>query len=331
MGGRVELRGLVRRYGASPSSGGGVGPVDLDVAPGELLALVGPSGSGKSTLLRLLAGLEAPDAGTIAIDGNDVTRRPPHERDVGVTFDDGALYEHLTVRGNIEAALDRKRVRGAAALEAAKAALRLVRGEALIDRKPASLSAGERRRAALARAFAPRPALLLLDEPLTHLDRASRLDLREDLRHAQQEIGATTIVVTHDHDDAIALADRVAYLSAGRVRHVGAASELIARPLHVDVAIGFGTAPMNVVAVEAGSIGFRADAAVVDGAAGTDAWSARGVIGSMHGGLTVITLDGGRRVRVPTRPASDRVGAAVRIGVAAADLHRFAHDGTRLD
>jgi len=330
---RLELRALTRRYGG----GRGVESIDLDVACGELLAVTGPSGSGKSTLVRLVAGLESPDSGAVLLDARDVTRLAPHDRDIGMTFDDGALYEHLDVRHNVEAGLDRRGIRGAVARGAALEALTLAGAAHLMDRRPESLSAGERRRVALARALARQPALLLLDEPLTHIDRAARLDLREDLRAAQQAIGATTLLVTHDHEDAIAIADRIAFLSGGRVRQVGAAAELLVRPMHVDVARGFGPQPMNLVTAPDGeTIGFRPeDVQVQPKATGQpEDWSATATIAHRGGGGLTLRLGDGSRVRTIASPdptsASD-VGQHLPIAVASQHLHRFARSGDRVD
>lgn len=332
MAARLELRALTRRY----DGGGGIESVDLDVASGELLAITGPSGSGKSTLVRLVAGLESPNAGAVLLDARDVTKLAPHERDIGMTFDDGALYEHLDVRHNVEAGLDRRGIRGAVGRATAIEALTLVGAAHLKDRRPESLSAGERRRVALARAVARKPALLLLDEPLTHLDRAARLDLREDVRAAQRAIGATTLLVTHDHEDAIAIADRVAFLSAGRVRQVGVAAELLARPLHVAVAQGFGPQPMNLVAApDGGTFGFRPDDVRLQPqtTGQPEEWSAEGTILHRGGGSLTFGLADGTRVRTSATPfgTSDfEVGRRVRLAVASQHLHRFDQSGDRI-
>jgi ABC-type sugar transport system ATPase subunit len=238
----LELRAIERRYRSELVLAG----VDLDVRRGEIVALIGPSGAGKSTLLRIIAGLDRADRGSIRLGGRDISALPPAARRVAMTFDDGALYEHLTVIENLAVGLEQFGFRGAAVGQAATEAAALVGASELLGHRPAMLSAGQRRRVALARAIARRPDVLLLDEPLTHLDLRSRLDLREDLRRVHEATGAATLLVTHDHADALAIADRLAYLDAGRMLHVGTA-ESFGRPAHVAVARGCSWHPMNVL------------------------------------------------------------------------------------
>lgn len=238
----LELRAIERRYRSEQVLAG----VDLDVRRDEIVALIGPSGAGKSTLLRIVAGLDRADRGSIRLGGRDIGGLPPAARRVGMTFDDGALYEHLTVADNLTVGLEQFGIRGAAATAAAAEAAATVGASELLAHRPAMLSAGQRRRVALARAIARRPDVLLLDEPLTHLDLRSRLDLREDLRRVHEATGAATLLVTHDHADALAIADRLAYLDQGRILHVGTA-ETFRRPGHVAVARGCSWHPMNVL------------------------------------------------------------------------------------
>lgn len=240
----LALRGIERRF----PGGRGLSGVDLDVGAGEMVALIGPSGAGKSTLLRIVAGLEDADRGLVLLDGRDLRGRGPAERRVAMTLDDAALYEHLTVEANLFAGLDRFGLRGEEARRAVREAAELVGAVDLLGRETTRLSAGERRRVGLARAVARRPAILLLDEPLTHLDHRTRIDLREDLRRVHASIGAATLLVTHDHADAIAIADRLAYLDGGRVLQTGDA-ESFRTPEHVDVARGASWTGLNVLSV----------------------------------------------------------------------------------
>ncbi len=222
----VELRGLTKRFGSVAAVDG----VSLSVAGGELLAVVGPSGCGKTTLLRLVAGLEQPDAGSVLIDGRDVTAMPPERRDVGFVFQQFALFPNMTVAGNVEYGLKRK---GASRKERARRVeemLDMVGLAELAHRRPDQLSAGQQQRVALARALAPRPKTLLLDEPLSALDAAIRVRLRDELREAQRRLGITTILVTHDQEEALAVADRVAVMNGGRLEQVGTPWELYDRP-----------------------------------------------------------------------------------------------------
>jgi thiamine transport system ATP-binding protein len=207
-----------------------VDDVSLDVADGEVLCLLGPSGCGKSTLLRTVAGLEEPDRGTVAIDGADVTRARPDRRPIGLMFQDGALFPHRDVAGNVGFG---PRMRGVPADEVAARvgrALDLVGLPGTEHRDVTSLSGGEQQRVALARAIAPRPRLLMLDEPLGSLDRALRDRLVRDLPEVFERLDATVLYVTHDQDEALGLADRVALMRAGRIVQVGTPDELWRRP-----------------------------------------------------------------------------------------------------
>jgi ABC-type sugar transport system ATPase subunit len=203
---------------------------------GRLLAVLGPSGAGKSTLLSLLAGFEQPTSGRIGFDGVDWAALKPVERDVGVSFDDAALHEHLTVRENLDLAarpLGEPATARHARIETLAGALGIA---ALLARRPGSLSAGERRRVSLGRAFVRRPKLALLDEPFANLDRANRFAVRALIRELQRTSGATTIVVTHDPTDALSIADDLLVLIDGRVRAFGPARDVAARPADLEVA-----------------------------------------------------------------------------------------------
>jgi thiamine transport system ATP-binding protein len=234
----LNVRGLVVRYPAARGAGGvtAVDDVTLDIAPGEVLALLGPSGCGKSSLLRAVAGLEPAAAGTVAWDGLDLVGVPVHRRGFGLMFQDGQLFPHRDVAGNVEfglrmAGLDRT------AREARVRELLGVVGLAGYERRPiATLSGGEQQRVALARSLAPSPRLLLLDEPLSALDRALRERLAEDLRAALTATGTTALLVTHDHDEAFAVADRIAVMDAGRLLQVAEPAELWQRPATRQVA-----------------------------------------------------------------------------------------------
>ena len=224
----VAMTGLGKRFGDVRA----VDDVSLTVAPGELVALVGPSGSGKTTLLRMLAGFARPDAGTIAIGGRIVAgpavHVPPERRSVGLVFQADACFPHLTVRGNVAFGLRRtpRRARRARV----DRLLALVGMEALADRHPHELSGGQRQRVALARALAPRPSVVLLDEPFAHLDAPLRAELRLQLRAVLAEEGATAVLVTHDRIEALSVSDRVAVLAAGRLRQVGPPREVFHAP-----------------------------------------------------------------------------------------------------
>jgi sulfate transport system ATP-binding protein len=226
----VRCLDVVRRYGGAAALHG----VSLDVADGEFVALLGPSGSGKTTLLRIIAGLDAPDAGVVEIDGRDVAGVPARLRRVGFVFQHYALFRHMTVLENIGFGLRvRPRAqRPAAAAIRARAAelLALVQMPELGGRYPDQLSGGQRQRVALARALAIEPRLLLLDEPFGALDAQVRKDLRRWLRELHGRMGLTSIFVTHDQDEALELADRIAVLRAGRIEQIDTPERLYAHP-----------------------------------------------------------------------------------------------------
>jgi ABC-type Fe3+/spermidine/putrescine transport system ATPase subunit len=222
----LHLRNVVKRFGDHAA----VDDASLTVARGEIVALLGPSGCGKTTTLRLIAGFEQPDAGSIAILGEDIADLPPYRRDIGLVFQDYALFPHLTVGTNIAYGL---RLRGVARAERARRChelLRLVRLEGLHDRRPAALSGGQQQRVALARALAIAPKLLLLDEPLSNLDAKLREALRVELGEILRAVGTTTLIVTHDQSEAIALADRIALMDRGRIVQAGTAREIYEQP-----------------------------------------------------------------------------------------------------
>jgi sulfate/thiosulfate transport system ATP-binding protein len=204
--------------------------VSLEVPEGSLTALLGPSGSGKSTLLRIVAGLEAPDAGTVSIDGVDATGVPPQGRGIGFVFQHYAAFKHMTVRANVGfGLLVRKRPKAEIARRV-RELLQIVGLEGYADRHPAQLSGGQRQRMALARALAVEPRVLLLDEPFGALDARVRADLRAWLRRLHDEVGVTTVLVTHDQEEAMDIADRIAVMDRGRIEQVGGPRELYDNP-----------------------------------------------------------------------------------------------------
>lgn len=212
-----------------------VAGVSLDVAAGELLALVGPSGCGKTTLLRLIAGLEEPNAGIIAIAGQDQGSIPPGQRDVAMVFQTLALYPHMTARENLAFGLKLRQV-AAAEIEARVSVTAKLLGIAdCLARRPAELSGGQRQRVALGRALIRQPNVLLLDEPFANLDAPLRRELRRELQRLQRELNLTLILVTHDQGEALALGQRVAIMNAGKLEQVAPPSELRARPVNTFV------------------------------------------------------------------------------------------------
>lgn len=232
----LELHGLHRRYGDVRAVDG----VDLTVADGERFALLGPSGSGKTTSLRLVAGFERPDEGRVVLAGQDVAGLPPERRNVGVVFQDYALFPHRTVTQNIEFGLRMRKVDRPARRARVAELLDLVGLTREADRRPDQLSGGQRQRVALARALAPSPSLLLLDEPLANLDRRLRENLRDELVAITDAVGITTVLVTHDQEEALSFADRIGVLSEGRLVQVGTPSDVWRNPVSTVVATFLG-------------------------------------------------------------------------------------------
>jgi putative spermidine/putrescine transport system ATP-binding protein len=242
----IRLRGVRKEF---PGGVVAVHDLDLEIADGEFVTLLGPSGSGKTTVLRLIAGFEHPTAGTVTLAGRDVTSAAPFDRDVHTVFQDYALFPHLSVLRNVEYPLRIARVGKAERRERALAALATVRLDHVADRAPTALSGGQRQRVALARALVDRPSVLLLDEPLGALDLKLREQMQIELKQIQRDSGITFVLVTHDQDEALTLADRVIVFSEGRVEQAGAAHDVYERPVSAFVAGFVGTS--NVLAPEA--------------------------------------------------------------------------------
>ncbi|WP_067141162.1 ABC transporter ATP-binding protein [Microtetraspora malaysiensis] len=236
-GARVELRGLHRRFGGTVALDG----LDLAAEPGELLALLGPSGCGKTTALRCVAGFEHPDEGAVLIDGRDITGVPANRRDAGMVFQSYSLFPNLNARDNVAFGLRVRKVAAAKRHARAQELLELVGLPTVGERYPHQLSGGQQQRVAIARALALEPRVLLLDEPLSALDAKVRGALREEIRRLQLSLGITTIFVTHDQEEALSVADRVAVLRAGRLEQVAAPATLYDRPATPFVAEFVGT------------------------------------------------------------------------------------------
>jgi ABC-type sugar transport system ATPase subunit len=239
----VRLEGIVKRHGTFTALHG----IDLDIHPGEFFALLGPSGSGKTTTLRILAGLESVDAGRVLIDGADVTATEPGSRDVAMVFQSYALYPHMSVGQNIGFPLKMIGTAPAQIEKAVQDAAAKVAISHLLDRKPGQLSGGQQQRCALARAIVRQPRLFLLDEPLSNLDAKLRLETRAELRKLQRSLGVTAVYVTHDQEEAMTIADRMAVFMEGRIVQVGTPHEIFRKPATATVAAFIGTPPMNLL------------------------------------------------------------------------------------
>jgi putative spermidine/putrescine transport system ATP-binding protein len=234
----IRLAGITHRFGGSLA----VDDVSLDIVGGELVALLGPSGCGKTTLLRIIAGFIAQERGSVLIGGQAVDHLPPNRRKVGIVFQNYALFPHMTVAENVAYGLRARRAGKAEIAEAVETQLALVQLGALRDRFPKQLSGGQQQRVALARALAVEPRILLLDEPFGALDKNLRLDMQIEIKRLQRQLGITAVLVTHDQEEALSLADRIAVLNRGKVEQFGAPSEIYDRPASLFVNGFVGTA-----------------------------------------------------------------------------------------
>jgi len=236
----LEIKSLNKSFGAVQV----VRNADLVVERGEFVSFLGPSGCGKTTILRMIAGFETPSSGRIAIAGKDVTNLKPSQRNIGMVFQSYALFPNMTVAGNIGFGLKVAGVASSAIAERVGEMLKLIKLPQLADRYPWQLSGGQQQRVALARAIAPRPSVLLLDEPLSALDAKIRVSLREEIRGIQKELGITTIFVTHDQEEALSMSDRVMVMNEGRIEQIGTPFEVYNRPTTPFVASFVGTLSM---------------------------------------------------------------------------------------
>jgi ABC-type sugar transport system ATPase subunit len=241
--GRVSLKGIRKRYGSFEALRG----IYLDIEAVEFFALLGPSGSGKTTTLRVLAGLEQPDEGTMTVDDVDVTYAQPGERDVAMVFQNYALYPHMTLADNIGFPLKMDKVPKAQIPQMVREAAAKVKIDHLLHRRPGQLSGGQQQRCALARAIVRQPRLFLLDEPLSNLDAQLRLETRVELKKLQRSLNVTTVYVTHDQEEAMTVADRMAVFLDGAIAQVGTPEEVFNRPRTMDVAAFIGSPPMNLL------------------------------------------------------------------------------------
>ncbi len=222
----VQLTDLTKTYGQAAA----VDRLSLHIEPGELVALLGPSGCGKTTSLRMIAGLVQPSGGEIFVNGRSITRLPVHKRNIGMLFQSYALFPHLTVAQNVAFGLEMRGIKRGAATQRVKEALDLVQLGRHEDRMPSQLSGGQQQRVALARALVIEPAMLLLDEPLGALDKSLRESMQVELRLLQRRLGITTVMVTHDQDEALTLSDRIVVMRHGRLEQVGSPIDVYQQP-----------------------------------------------------------------------------------------------------
>jgi putative spermidine/putrescine transport system ATP-binding protein len=259
----LQITGLSKRYGSSVA----LAPTHLDVASGEFLTLLGPSGSGKTTLLSLIAGLAQPDEGQLLVNGVDVTYSAPYERDIGMVFQNYALFPHMTIEENIAFPLKMRKVDAANARRRAAEALEMVRLPHVAQRYPRELSGGQQQRIALARCMVYNPSIILMDEPLGALDKKLRDQMQLEIKRIHKELGTTVVYVTHDQEEAMTMSDRICLMNAGAIEQLGSPADLYFRPRSLFVADFLGESNMfdaMVTDVSDGSVGVR----LSDGASG---------------------------------------------------------------
>jgi ABC-type sugar transport system ATPase subunit len=338
--GRIRMLGIVKRHGSVTA----LKDVDLDIAAGEFFALLGPSGSGKTTTLRILAGLESADEGRVLLDERDITDAAPGARDVAMVFQSYALYPHMSVRENIAFPLRMVATPPEEIERAVQSAAEKVHIAQLLERRPGQLSGGQQQRCALARAIVRKPRLFLLDEPLSNLDAKLRLETRVELKKLHRSLDVTTVYVTHDQEEAMTIADRLAVFMEGRIEQVGTPEEVFAQPRSLDVAAFLGSPPMNFLPVRiAGSVARAAGQAIELGRdfgsdrdavlgirPGAIRFEANGIparvylveqlgesaIVDLHVGETLVRARVDRRVRA-------REGETVHLAFGADDIHVF--------
>jgi len=262
----LTIRDITKRYGQQAVLEG----ITLDVKPGEFITLLGPSGSGKTTLLMVLAGFATPDGGVIELGGTDITRLPPHKRDIGLVFQSYALFPHMNVFQNVAYPLKLRRVSSVDVQRRVNEALDLVQLGGFGERSVSQLSGGQRQRVALARAVVFEPRMLLMDEPLSALDKQLRERMQLEIRTLHDRLGATTVYVTHDQREALTMSDRVAVLSGGQLAQVGVPREIYERPVTKFVASFVGDSDfLNVEARKglwfAGAVPLRTDVKAIEG------------------------------------------------------------------
>ena len=291
---------------------------DLTIAPGEFISLLGPSGCGKTTALRIAAGFERADAGTVSLGGHDLSPIPAHKRNMGMVFQSYSLFPNLDVRKNVAFGLKTRRIESSVIARRVDEMLEIVQLSGLGDRFPHQLSGGQQQRVALARALAVRPEVLLLDEPMSALDARVRSTLRDEIKRIQRDTGVTTLFVTHDQDEALAMSDRVGVMSEGRVEQVGSPHEVYQSPASPFVARFVGS--INEIPSEQGTILVRPEALTIHENVHHGKWIGTVVASTFQGPSTLIdvrldALDLLVRVHAPTGTYDGVAGSRVSISM----------------
>ena len=288
---KLAISGLTKRYGSFTA----LAPTDLEVTEGEFLTLLGPSGSGKTTLLSLIAGLSVPDGGTLRIAGHDATFAAPHARDIGMVFQNYALFPHMTIAENVAFPLKMRRVDNPTAAKRAMNALELVRLPHVAARYPKELSGGQQQRIALARCLVYEPSIVLMDEPLGALDKKLRDQMQLEIKRIHRDTGATIVYVTHDQEEAMTMSDRICLMNGGRIEQLGTPSDLYFRPKTLFVADFVGESNLLRGSVSAAN-GSAVEVTLGDGTTRVDA--------TAHAPFA-----SGAKVRVMVRPQNIAPGA----------------------
>ncbi|MCJ8139182.1 ABC transporter ATP-binding protein [Falsirhodobacter halotolerans] len=330
--GSITLDRVVKRFGTTEV----IPPLDLEIADGEFVVFVGPSGCGKSTLLRLIAGLEDMTSGRIVIADRDVSDAAPGDRGLAMVFQSYALYPHMTVAENIAFPLRMANVPAAAQKEKIARAAEVLNLGSYLDRRPGQLSGGQRQRVAIGRAIVREPAAFLFDEPLSNLDAALRVTMRQEITELHRKLATTMIYVTHDQVEAMTMADKIVVLNAGRIEQVGTPMELYDHPRNLFVAGFIGSPKMNLIdGAEAArhgahTVGIRPEHldTVAEGG-----WEGRVVMAEHLGSDTFARIETAEAGELTLR-ADGEIGLAhgdvVRVAPRAGRLHRFAQDGTAM-
>lgn len=344
----VRLRNITKRFDDLVA----VENLDLTIQNGEFLVLLGPSGCGKSTTLRMIAGLEIPTEGNIEIGDENVTNTLPQKRDLSMVFQSYALYPHKTVRGNLEFPLDKLEIGDEEAEARIQRTAELLEIDDLLDNKPGQLSGGQRQRVALGRTIVREPKAYLMDEPLSNLDAKLRVQTRSELRRLQQQLDTTTIYVTHDQEEAMSIADRIAVMNDGELQQVGTPKEVYENPVNEFVAGFLGEPSMNFLdsgrldatdgrLSETATVGIRPEDIAVVEETGELADSDRAyeidgetLVIEPLGNAYEIKFDCGNEsvtARLRNRPTSITPGTTATLQFPADAVHRFADDGTVID
>ena len=330
---RITLTKVAKSFGAVKV----LHEVDLDIRDGELIVFVGPSGCGKSTLLRLIAGLDRPTGGTIAIDDRDVTRVAAADRGLAMVFQSYALYPHMSVRQNLAFGLENARMAKEEIERRIQEAARMLEISDYLERRPGQLSGGQRQRVAIGRAIVRKPTAFLLDEPLSNLDAELRISTRAELAALHQRLGTTMVYVTHDQTEAMTLADRIVVLRGGRIEQVGAPLELYNRPANRFVAGFIGAPRMNFLpasmfaGVDAHEIGLRPQH-LRPAADGEPSIAVTVSLIEALGSETVVHGESGGHKVLAVLPGQQHLKAGEQIALAydVGDLHPFDADGLRV-